>query len=104
MQRRAFERIPVYIEVKLFCGFMFFSGVITNLSENGMLINTRICLPFESRFEVLIPIKEEVLKVHCKVTRIVNTGDLYDAMGVELLNPPKKYFEFVYSLKSVCKP
>ncbi len=100
MQRRAFERIPANLQTKFFSDNTICTGTVTNLSENGMFINTRMCFPFNSMFEIRIPLKEEILKVPVKISRIVKTGDFYDGIGVKLLNPPRNYLEFVRGLKS----
>ena len=48
---------------------------------------------------MLIPFKEEIIKVPVRVKRLVKSDDIYNGMGVELLNSPQNYFEFVDSLK-----
>lgn len=100
MNRRAYERISTNIEAKFFYGNAISSGEITNLSESGIFINTKLCFPFESRFEIFIPLDGEVLKILVSVSRIIKTDDFYDGMGVELLERPRNYLEFVRSLKS----
>lgn len=100
MQRRAFERIAADLRANFFCGNTIFRGTVTNLSENGMFVKTKMCFPFDSMFEILIPLKEEVLKVPVKVSRIEKAEDFYDGMGVKVLNPPQNYIEFVRRLKS----
>ena len=100
MDKRAFERVSVNIEAKFFYGNAIYTGEITNLSENGIFISARLCFHFESRFEILIPVNEEVLKVPVKVSRIIKTDDFCDGMGLELLERPKNYLEFVSNLKS----
>ena len=96
MQKRVYERIPTNIEVSY--GNELYSGTMTNCSENGMFINTRMCYPFDTSFQILIILKDEVLKVPVKVTRIVKTYDFFNGMGVELLNPSRKYLEFIKNL------
>ncbi len=100
MDKRAFERVFANIEAKFFYGNAIYTGEITNLSENGIFISARLCFPFESKFEILIPVNEEILKIPVKVSRIVKTDDFYDGMGLELLERPKNYLEFVSNLKS----
>ena len=100
MQKRVYDRLPANVDVKFFYGNMFYSGIITNLSEHGMFIRTRRCLPFESKFEIFFHLKDDVLKVPAKVTRIVKTDVFFDGMGVELFNQPAQYLEFVNSFKA----
>jgi hypothetical protein len=40
MSRRSSWRIPIRMDVKCFWGDKEYSGTVTNLSENGMFINT----------------------------------------------------------------
>lgn len=100
MQKRTFERIPSDVQANFFCGNTIFSGTVMNLSENGMFIQTRMCFPLDSRLEILIPLKEEVLKVPIKVTRLAKTDEFYDGMGVEVLSSFQKYLEFVNCFKT----
>ena len=100
MHKRAFERIFVTnIEVKFSCCNENYTGKITNISENGMFIRTECNFPFEPRFEVLIPRKEGGLKVPVKVARMIKTKNFYDGFGVEVLEQPDEYLEFINSLK-----
>lgn len=62
-----------------------------------MYIKTMISYPFDSLYEILIPLKTEVLKVPVKVVRTVKDGGFYEGMGVKLLNLPLKYLDFVIS-------
>ncbi|MBI4698745.1 MAG: PilZ domain-containing protein [Nitrospirae bacterium] len=100
MNRRAHERIPANIEVKFFCGNTFYTGNVVNISENGLFINAQMAFPFDSKFELLIPSSEGVLKVPVMVTRMVKSGSYYDGMGVQLLEQPKNYLQYVQHLRS----
>ena len=100
MGKRVFERIPVNIESDIFYSNTIHAGMIANISKKGMYIKTEICPPFKSKLEVLIPFKDETLKVPVRVKRLVKSDDIYNGMGVELLNLPQNYLEFVDSLKS----
>jgi hypothetical protein len=99
IEKRACERIPVNVSARFFVGNVVYTGMVTDLSEKGMCVKTQMCLPCNSKFELLIPFKEEILKVPVIVKRVVKTSDLYDTMGVELQNPSKKYLELVKNLK-----
>ena len=100
MQKRAYERMPISLKVNFFYGNELSSGTMTNCSENGMFINTSMCLPFGSIFEIIIKLQDELLKVSAHVTRLVKTGDFYDGMGVELFNKHQEYLDFVNRLKT----
>ncbi len=101
MQKRSFERIPASINVKFYCDNRDYSGTVKNLSENGMFISTQdMCFPFDTKFEVVIPLEEDVLNIPVKVSRITKTSDCYDGIAVELLSPPKDYLKFIKCLRS----
>ena len=100
MQKRTSERKPSNINIKFSCDNADYSGTVINLSKNGMFIKTRdMCFPFNSTFEIIIPLEKEVLNLPVKVSRITKTNDTYDGIGVELLDPPRNYLEFVKSFR-----
>ena len=100
MKKRAYERILTDMKVSYFYGNELYHGTLKNFSENGMFINTRVCYPFDTSFEILIKLKDEVLKIPVKVSRIQKTEGYYDGMGVKLFNQPAQYLEFVTSFKA----
>ena len=55
--------------------------------------------PFETYFEILIPLREDVLKLCARVKRITRSRWYYDGMAVELVNPSREYLEFVSRLR-----
>ena len=95
MERRTGKRVPLTREIFLSSTSEKRSAVLTNCSEGGMYIKTRISYPFEYAYEVFIPVKDSILKVPVKVIRIDKSGPAYEGMGVELLDLPQKYLEFV---------
>lgn len=100
MEKRTSKRIPANLEVKFLCGGSLCSGVITNISEDGMYIKTGITLPDEANFEVSISFEGHNLKVPVKFKRIVESIGYFDTLGVEVLNPTKEYLELVSNLKA----
>jgi hypothetical protein len=61
-----------------------------------MYISTdQICFPLDAEFELILNIEAAILSVPVKIRRITRTADRYDGIGVELLNPPQKYLEFI---------
>ena len=98
MEKRGFDRIHIYLSSRFPCGNTFCSGTVTNLSENGMFINAEIYFPVKTKFEVLVQLKDEILKIPVKIVRIVKSGNIYEGMGVKLLNLPKKYLELLIKL------
>ncbi len=99
MQKRAFERIPVDFKIRYFCGDIACNGTITNLSENGMFIDTTIDFPFDANFELLLPISDMVIKISAIIKRVVKNKGVYQGMGVELVNPPYNYLQFLNELR-----
>ncbi len=99
--RRIFERIPSNLKVRFCCGDTEYHGTATNLSKNGMFINIKeMTFPFASQFEVFVLLKEEILKINARVNRVIKSTGLYGGVGVELINPPRNYLEFVDNLGS----
>jgi hypothetical protein len=89
------------MDVKCFWGDKEHSGTVTNLSENGMFINTEgICFPEDSQFEVRISLKEEDFDLPVKLSRSVKI-DGHCGMGVEILYPSGKYNDFVENLMRI---
>ena len=90
-ERRRKKRIYSDIDVRFFWGNLFYSGLVSNLSENGMFVKTKLCLPPESMFILLMPLEGMLMKVVARVIRKVKPGDGLDGMGLELINVPPKY-------------
>lgn len=102
MEKRTCEKIPVEIDARFFCGNMFYSGTVTNLSTEGMHINTKRCFPSCTSFVTIIRNGKDLLQVITKVKRLTRTNGCYDGMDVEILNPSKNYLDYVKSLSPVC--
>ena len=100
MAKRNFERMTTSLRVNFSLNNEVNSGTITNLSNNGMFINTHMCLPLKSNFSVFIPLDDRVLDLPAKVRRLTKTGNDYDGMGVELLNPAPRYLELLNSIRN----
>ncbi|KPK33953.1 MAG: hypothetical protein AMK70_08805 [Nitrospira bacterium SG8_35_1] len=101
MDRRTHERLPVNLKVEFYCNHREYFGTIINLSEEGMYITTNeMCFPFDSEFEVSLPLSEDMVNIHVKVKRITKSGECYDGIGVALVEPSEKYMDYVSSLKS----
>jgi hypothetical protein len=101
LEKRSYERITTCLRVEFDCNNTICCSAVINLSEKGMLLRTaEILFPMDMNFEVFIHMKEEVLIVPIKVSRLVKAGNIYDRIGVELINPPQKYFNYVDKLRS----
>lgn len=103
IERRTLKRIPtnIWTGIRHSSENIIFSGTLKNCSENGMYIRGRILFLFDSKVEILIPLEKDILRVPTKVTRIVMRGNIYEGIGVEILNPPQNYLEFVASQRNV---
>lgn len=98
MARRTSWRIPIRMNVRCCIGNNVSSGTVTNLSENGMFIDTEeTCFSEDSQFEVTISLKKEDMRLSVKIIRSVKINSHF-GMGVEILNPPQKYTDFVENL------
>ena len=101
MNKRASERVLSNIKVKFSCCHIDYDGVVTNISESGMFISTSgMNFPFESKLEILMSTGHRVLKIPVEVTRMIKSADLYDCIGVRLINPSQDYLELVSNLHS----
>ncbi len=98
MDKRAFERIPTSIDAKFFYGNLFYSGKVLNVSEKGMFINTKRCLPSEAMFVVIFRTDNELFKMIARVKRVAKADDS-DGIGVELVSPSIEYLELLNTLK-----
>ena len=101
MQRRAFERVPANIKVTFFCCESHYDGTIMNLSQGGMYISTdEMRFPFDSEIDIIIPVNLDILKVSVKVIRITKSSDIYDGLGVAVLEPYGDYGDFVNNCRN----
>jgi Tfp pilus assembly protein PilZ len=100
IKKRAFERITKSVYVKLLTGKSEYAGIIMNLSEKGMFISTKGTFLVKPKLKILIPLKEENLKVQGKIQSVGKAGKVYNGIGVELLNPPQNYLNFISNLRT----
>jgi len=98
-EKRAYERIPINLEIKVLNGDSPRIGIVTNLSENGMYFITGANLSSGLNIEVSIPFKEDEVKVPVKVVRI-KKDNMYPGFGAELLSQYQDYIDYVHSLKA----
>ena len=99
MEKRVFHRATHNISVTFCCCITeYYSGVLTNISEKGMFISTPICFPLDSRLNMLIHTTKEMMNIPVKVRWIRKSTDMYDGIGVEVLELTNQYFDFVGSI------
>ncbi len=99
-EKRTFKRIPAKISIVYLYGNMFYSGDILNLSEKGIFIKTKWCIPYESVFILMIQVGNELLKVMAKVKRSARLNDNCDGIGIEIPDPSDGYLDFVKRQKT----
>ena len=101
MEKRAFERIPVNVEVEYICNNTVYCGTVKNISRNGMFLDVdELCFPFNSPIELVFTFKNNVLRVPADLNRIVMSPDSNDSIGVELYKPSQDYLDFINSFKA----
>jgi hypothetical protein len=98
MNKRTFDRTSVNLALRFPFSNTFIPGTVTDLSENGMFINTELCFPLESKFEVLIKLKNGILTIPVQIARVVRSNNKYSGMGVKILTSPPEYLEYLSSL------
>ena len=100
-ERRVYRRIPVNISVRYYFNNMFYTGTILNISESGLFLSTRKCLPSDSFFVVIVNTENKLLKLIARVKRVTKKTGECDGVGIALLEPPNEYHLFVKDLKRI---
>jgi hypothetical protein len=103
MEKRAFERVEANVAVKYYFDDRLYSGTVKNISEKGMLISTGNFLPCIDMVEILIPLEDEISNLAATIKRVEKINDSIYSMGIELLDPPDNYLEFVSNLRLPAK-
>ncbi len=85
IEKRAHRRIPLTLQVNFLYQNTIYTGTVTNISSNGMYIETENFLPLITQFEVRVPLMDEVMEVPVRVIRLVETDRHFTCMGVELI-------------------
>lgn len=95
IERRSSVRVPVGEDVKICEGNLFFSGTALNISDRGMFIGTKKSFPLNAISLIVMRIKDRLLKLPAKIKRSTLETGFYDGIGVELIDPPRDYLEFL---------
>ena len=106
-EKRLFQRIPIKGQVKIFSDNVTYCCGLTNISEKGLFITTKEHFPIGKEVEVEVVhtySDKEAIKFPIKVRRALKTDDSTrhpdnHGMGVEVINPPAHYLNFVSDLK-----
>lgn len=104
-EKRAYRRIPADLQARVLYGNLIYSGKVTDISENGMFINTKMTFPVNVVFLLVILVNDSVIKVPIKVKRAVRSEKDHsvngsNGIGVELVNTPQGYLDYVSDCKA----
>jgi hypothetical protein len=99
MAIRSSWRVPVRLNVTFHSGGNTYAGTITNLSEDGIFVSTNsLNIPPDPEFKISIPIAQQTVHLPARLVRTVKTNGHYNGFGVELINPPQQYLDYVDEL------
>lgn len=99
VQKRMFERISVNIQARFYYGNIFYSGKITNMSENGIFLQTRTSVPQSSLFPVIIRTDTMLLNILTRVMWAAPPDRQHCGVGLEIVNPSENYIEYTESIR-----
>jgi len=103
MEQREHERMSALMQARIFYGNMVYTGTVTNLSEDGMFIDTSLHFPVDSVFDTVVLQNGHTVIIPVRVKRTVASfsQDIEaEGIGVEVVTPPQNYLEFVGKCKS----
>lgn len=106
MERRRSKRILVSLKAELISGDVSYAGIIENLSEEGIYMRTlptKAATDFtpETKHELKFQLPSgETINLHCKVKWSYKTPPhgLTNSVGMEIIDPPPEYKEFLKTL------
>ncbi len=81
-------------------GNMFYTGNVKNLSKESMFIKTNMLVSSGSLIVVIISVKDKLLRLLARARRIVEKDSSLSGIGIELINPPQQYTDFVEDLSA----
>ncbi len=105
MEKRAFKRLSVDLQARVLFGNIIYTGKVSDLSENGMFINTKINFPLETLLLTVVLLENETLNIPVKIKRVVkateHTGNnSRSGLGVKIQGPQQDYLDYVQSCNS----
>ncbi len=102
MEKRLYKRVSA--DLAFHCFNINHYGTVTDLSVNGMFIKSKkISFPLDLKFEITIPLKDEILSIPVKVNRVTKSNGFYDGIGVKLLKESQNYLRLLKRLGSAVK-
>ena len=99
-ENRAYQRMPIHLDINVLNGDSQHIGLVTNLSENGMFFITGANLSAGLNIEVSMTYMEYELIVPVNLIRI-KKDNIYAGFGAKLSSPYQSYIDFVYSFKAL---
>lgn len=96
---RGCGKVHAKVDAQYFAGNILSLGTITETSSICMCISTKFMIPVNSRIELLIPFKRNILTVPVKVNSYSHRDSLHEIMSVEILEPTSEFLEFVKSFE-----
>jgi hypothetical protein len=110
MEKRRFQRIKVDLKAERISGDETYGIFIENISETGVQIITahekehREYFPGRDVDLKLFLSSGEVVSLRCKVKWLcpeVLPNSLVDSIGLEIIDPPLRYIEFIKTLHNI---
>ncbi len=102
MQKRRSLRIIKRLETKFISGGTSYTGITSNLSEQGIFVRTLKGLAPGTILELELYLSSgATIKLSGMVKKTVKTRfhDVKNGMGIELIDIPPKYIEFLKTLR-----
>ncbi len=108
MEKRRSERITDSLDVEIVAGGVSYTGLILNCSEEGMYMVTAttydvVDIPASSKIELKCKLPSgEGIVMTCEVKWFQTKPSPYGvtfSMGMELLDPPEKYTDYLSTLQ-----
>jgi hypothetical protein len=106
MEKRRSERKIVTLKAEIVSGDKSYAGVVENISEEGIyVITTPSKNPMDFTHGTMVELKFQLhsgegMNLHCKVIWAYKTPPhgLTNSIGVEIIEPPAQYKEFLKTL------
>lgn len=107
-ERRACRRYPSCLPARLVYGALMYTGKITNLSQNGMFVSTRVRFPVNASFTVILLLNDRAVQIPIRTRRTVRSArdcssPGNDGIGVEILEAPRSYLDHVCRCRQAAK-
>jgi Tfp pilus assembly protein PilZ len=102
--KREFNRFETNIQISLFYEDLVYSGIVSNLSKNGMFISTKRPLPVDTMLVTSLIVDDKPIKVPVRISRAVSSVNTFDALpsgvGVHVLHSSREYLDLLGKCRS----